>query len=155
MAAWDALARAAGVPLCVLLGGTTGAVPAYNSNGLWLHAPAAVAEEAVALREEGGFAGLKLRLGRERLADDLATLNAVRQAARRSLHFDGYGRLAVDSATPARATSTWPRDPPRPAGQGLRPGHARLHANRRHNRLAARRPDRRRRRHPDLDPPLP
>ena len=80
MAAWDALARAAGVPLCVLLGGTTGAVPAYNSNGLWLHAPAAVAEEAVALREEGGFAGLKLRLGRERLADDLATLNAVRQA---------------------------------------------------------------------------
>ena len=82
MAAWDALARAAGVPLCVLLGGTTGAVPAYNSNGLWLHAPAAVAEEAVALREEGGFAGLKLRLGRERLADDLATLNAVRAGRR-------------------------------------------------------------------------
>src|SRR5215469_18846126 len=36
MAAWDALARAAGVPLCVLLGGSIGAVPAYNSNGLWL-----------------------------------------------------------------------------------------------------------------------
>jgi mandelate racemase len=32
MAAWDALARAAGVPLCVLLGGSIGAVPAYNSN---------------------------------------------------------------------------------------------------------------------------
>jgi mandelate racemase len=80
MAAWDALARAAGVPLCVLLGGTTGDVPAYNSNGLWLQAPAAVAEEATALREEGGFAGLKLRLGRERLADDLAALDAVRTA---------------------------------------------------------------------------
>ena len=39
MAAWDALARAAGVPLCVLLGGSVGAVPAYNSNGLWLKAP--------------------------------------------------------------------------------------------------------------------
>jgi len=36
MAAWDALARAAGVPLCVLLGGSVGPVPAYNSNGLWL-----------------------------------------------------------------------------------------------------------------------
>ena len=80
MAAWDALARAAGVPLCVLLGGTTGAVPAYNSNGLWLQEPAAVAQEAVELRDEGGFAGLKLRLGRDRLADDLATLDVVRAA---------------------------------------------------------------------------
>jgi mandelate racemase len=36
MAAWDALARAAEVPLCVLLGGSVGPVKAYNSNGLWL-----------------------------------------------------------------------------------------------------------------------
>ena len=36
MAAWDALAKAAGMPLAVLLGGSTGPVPAYNSNGLWL-----------------------------------------------------------------------------------------------------------------------
>jgi mandelate racemase len=80
MAAWDALARAAGVPLCVLLGGSVGPVPAYNSNGLWLRSPAEVASEAVELREEGGFEGLKLRLGRERLADDLATIEAVREA---------------------------------------------------------------------------
>jgi mandelate racemase len=79
MAAWDALARAAGVPLCVLLGGSIGAVPAYNSNGLWLKSPEEVASEAVELREEGGFQGLKLRLGRERLADDLATIEAVRE----------------------------------------------------------------------------
>jgi mandelate racemase len=79
MAAWDALARAAGVPLCVLLGGGIGAVPAYNSNGLWLKSPEEVAREAVELREEGGFQGLKLRLGRERLADDLATIEAVRE----------------------------------------------------------------------------
>jgi len=80
MAAWDALARAAGVPLCVLLGGSVGAVPAYNSNGLWLKPPAEVAREAVELRDEGGFKGLKLRLGRERVADDLATIAAVREA---------------------------------------------------------------------------
>lgn len=80
MAAWDALAKAAGVPLCVLLGGTVGAVPAYNSNGLWLQAPSEVAAEAVELRDQGGFTGLKLRLGRERLADDLATVDAVRNA---------------------------------------------------------------------------
>jgi mandelate racemase len=80
MAAWDALARAAGVPLCVLLGGSIGSVPAYNSNGLWLRSPAEVASEAVELREEGGSKGLKLRLGRERAADDLATIEAVREA---------------------------------------------------------------------------
>ncbi len=80
MAAWDALGKAAGVPLCVLLGGSVGAVPAYNSNGLWLKAPAEVAGEAVLLRDEGGFKGLKLRLGRDRIADDLATIEAVREA---------------------------------------------------------------------------
>ena len=80
MAAWDALARAAGVPLCVLLGGSVGPVPAYNSNGLWLRSPAEVASEAAELRDEGGFRGLKLRLGRERLADDLTTIEAVRDA---------------------------------------------------------------------------
>lgn len=80
MAAWDALAKAAGLPLCALLGGTVGPVKAYNSNGLWLRAPEEVAAEALELRDEGGFGGLKLRLGRERLAEDLATLDAVRTA---------------------------------------------------------------------------
>jgi len=80
MAAWDALAKAAGMPLCVLLGGSVGPVKAYNSNGLWLQEPEAVAAEAIELRDEGGFSGLKLRLGRERVRDDLATLRAVRQA---------------------------------------------------------------------------
>ena len=80
MAAWDALARAADLPLCVLLGGTVGPVKVYNSNGLWLREPEAVAAEAIELRDEGGFTGLKLRLGRERAPDDLATIDAVRKA---------------------------------------------------------------------------
>jgi mandelate racemase len=80
MAAWDARAKAVGVPLCVLLGGSVGPVKAYNSNGLWLRAPNVVATEAVELRDEGGFRGLKLRLGRDCLRDDLATIAAVRDA---------------------------------------------------------------------------
>ena len=58
MAAWDALAKAAGMPLCVLLGGSVGPVHAYNSNGLWLNEPEAVAAEAIELRDQGGFTGL-------------------------------------------------------------------------------------------------
>lgn len=86
MAAWDALAKAANQPLCVLLGGTVGPVKSYNSNGLWLKSPEAVAAEAIELRDEGGFTGLKLRLGRERISDDLATLDAVRKAVGDGVH---------------------------------------------------------------------
>ena len=80
MAAWDALARAAELPLCVLLGGSVGPVKAYNSNGLWLREPKALGAEAVELREEGGFTGLKLRMGRARLHDDIAAVESVRDA---------------------------------------------------------------------------
>ncbi len=86
MAAWDALAKAAGAPLCVLLGGSVGPVKSYNSNGLWLRQPDEVAAEAIELRDEGGFTGLKLRLGRERVRDDLATIAAVRNAVGDDMH---------------------------------------------------------------------
>jgi mandelate racemase len=78
MAAWDALAKASGVPLCVLLGGSVGPVKAYNSNGLWLQAPEVVAADATVLRDEGGFTALKLRLGRDRASDGLAAIHAIR-----------------------------------------------------------------------------
>ena len=59
MAIWDALAKAAGLPLARLLGGTVGTVPAYNSNGLWLTDVSTLAKEAAELAAEGGFAALK------------------------------------------------------------------------------------------------
>ena len=86
MAAWDALAKAAGLPLCVLLGGSVGPVKAYNSNGLWLSPPETLGAEAIELRDEGGFTALKLRLGRERLQDDLAALAAIRKAVGNDMH---------------------------------------------------------------------
>jgi mandelate racemase len=55
-------------------------VKAYNSNGLWLQPPQKLAADALALRDEGGFTGLKLRLGRDAARDDLAAIEAVRAA---------------------------------------------------------------------------
>ena len=81
MAIWDARAKAAAMPLAVFLGGTLGPVPAYNSNGLWLTPIDRLADEASALVAEGGFTALKMRLGRDRLLDDLAAIAAVRKAA--------------------------------------------------------------------------
>lgn len=80
IAAWDALAKAASMPLAVFLGGTIGPVPAYNSNGLWLTPLETLEAEAKELVSEGGFSGLKLRLGRERLANDLAAIETIRNA---------------------------------------------------------------------------
>jgi mandelate racemase len=80
IALWDALAKAAGLPLARLLGGTTEPVPAYNSNGLGLIPPDAAGDEALELLAEGGFSALKVRVGREHAADDLAAVRKVRDA---------------------------------------------------------------------------
>jgi mandelate racemase len=79
VACWDALAVAAGKPLAVFLGGALKPVRAYNSNGLGLMlSPQAAADEAEMLLA-GGFPGVKLRLGRPALADDIAVTRAVRK----------------------------------------------------------------------------
>jgi len=80
MAIWDARAKAAGLPLSVVLGGTTGPVRAYNTNGLWLIPLDRIEREASELVAQGGFKAIKLRLGREKLKDDLAVIAAVRRA---------------------------------------------------------------------------
>jgi mandelate racemase len=78
VACWDALAIAAGKPLAAFLGATPQRVRAYNSCGLGLMAPEAVADEAEQLLA-GGFRALKLRLGYPTLEADLAALRAVRR----------------------------------------------------------------------------
>jgi mandelate racemase len=78
-ACWDALAGAAGLPLTRLLGAIPRPIPAYNSNGLGLVAPAAAADEAQELVAEG-FRAIKMRLGRPSARDDLAAVRAVRAA---------------------------------------------------------------------------
>lgn len=79
MAAWDAQARALGVPLVRLLGGTPKAVRAYNSKGLGIMPVKALAKEAEGLLKEG-FDAVKLRLGRPDAQDDLKALRAVKKA---------------------------------------------------------------------------
>jgi mandelate racemase len=79
VACWDALARAAGKPLATFVGGKPRPIPAYNSCGLGLMEPKALAREAVELLE-GGFRAMKLRLGHPTLEQDLEALRAVRGA---------------------------------------------------------------------------
>ncbi len=80
MAIWDALAKAAGLPLAELLGGSVGKMRTYNTNGLWLLPLDKLATEAAELVAEGNFSAIKIRLGRPKLADDLKALELVREA---------------------------------------------------------------------------
>jgi mandelate racemase len=78
VAAWDALALAAGVPLATFIGGKPGPIRAYNSCGLGLMTPEEVADEAEKLLA-GGFRAVKLRLGYPTLHEDVAAVRAVRR----------------------------------------------------------------------------
>ncbi len=86
MAIWDALAKAAGLPLAELLGGSVGKVRTYNTNGLWLLPLDKLGKEAEELVDEGNFSAIKIRLGRPKLADDLKALELVREAVGKDIH---------------------------------------------------------------------
>ena len=80
MAFWDALAKAAGLPLAKYLGGSLGPVRAYNTNGLWLIPLDKLQAQAKELVAEGDFKAIKIRLGRASLRDDLEAIRLVREA---------------------------------------------------------------------------
>jgi mandelate racemase len=77
MAAWDALAKACGLPLASLLGGEPRGIPAYNSCGLGVLGAERAAEEAPALAVSG-FGAIKVRLGYPEIETDLEVVRAVR-----------------------------------------------------------------------------
>lgn len=86
MAIWDAVSKAAGLPLCAMLGGSVGSIRTYNTNGLWLLPPSSLGTQAKELVEEGHFSAIKIRLGRDKLADDLSALQEVRGAIGDDIH---------------------------------------------------------------------
>ena len=78
MAAWDALAKAAELPLVRLLGGQPRPIPAYASffmNGV--QGASEDAEEAV----DAGFKALKIKIGYPELETDLQAIRAVKRVA--------------------------------------------------------------------------
>jgi mandelate racemase len=78
IAAWDALAVGAGLPLATFLGAKPKRIPAYNSCGLGLMDLGPLADEAEKLLA-GGFRAIKLRLGYPTLKEDIAAVHAVRK----------------------------------------------------------------------------
>ena len=80
IALWDRNARAAGLPLWRLAGGAQPRVPVYTTEGGWLHLePAELVEQTLAAQADG-FLGAKIKVGKPHVAQDMARLQAVRDA---------------------------------------------------------------------------
>jgi mandelate racemase len=75
MAAWDVLAKAAGLPLARLLGATPRPLPTYYSLGKTERVAEDAAEAAAA-----GYKAIKIKIGAPDVREDVATVRAVRQA---------------------------------------------------------------------------
>ena len=76
LAAWDAMARAANLPLAVLLGAQPRPTPAYRT--LTSMTPEGAAADAVKAVTRG-FSGVKVKLGAAGIAEDVAVIAAIRR----------------------------------------------------------------------------
>ena len=77
-ALWDIIGKVCGQPVSKLFGNSRDRIPVYASCGE-LKPPAARAESALVLREEG-FRAMKIRVSPDRLEEGLATVAAAREA---------------------------------------------------------------------------
>jgi L-alanine-DL-glutamate epimerase-like enolase superfamily enzyme len=79
IALWDLKAHAAQTPLATLLGGFRDRVPTYNTDGGWLnHSTEELVSEA-SEKVEQGFGGIKVKVGKESLREDVERVSAVRE----------------------------------------------------------------------------
>ncbi len=80
VALWDCVAKAAGLPLHKMWGSCRDTVDTYASSGLWLSSSVQELTEEAKRFVAQGFTAMKIRLGSEQAADDVARVRAVRDA---------------------------------------------------------------------------
>jgi L-alanine-DL-glutamate epimerase-like enolase superfamily enzyme len=99
-ALWDLRCRKAGLPLHIMAGGAQPSVPLYTTEGGWLHLePQALVDDALRAKEKG-FGGVKIKIGRPHVSEDIARLSAVRDAIGPAMEImtDANQALTVDEA---------------------------------------------------------
>lgn len=79
-ALWDLRCRRAGLSLAQAAGGAQERIPVYTTEGGWLHlSTGQLVEEGLQAREMG-FRGVKMKVGKPHIAEDVARLSALRDA---------------------------------------------------------------------------
>lgn len=129
IALWDLKARQAGMPLWRLLGGHDGRVRAY-AGGIDLQFPLERLLEQTRANLDKGFRAIKMKVGRDRLAEDVERVGAMRDflGADVPLMADANMRWTADEAVEAAlalagARLGWLEEPMAPEDVA---GHARL-----------------------------
>ncbi|GAA2787793.1 mandelate racemase/muconate lactonizing enzyme family protein [Crossiella cryophila] len=79
-ALWDLRCLRAGEPLWRMAGGFRSRVPAYDTEGGWLHLSADELVAGAVAAAAAGWRGVKVKVGKPNAAEDLARLHAVRAA---------------------------------------------------------------------------
>ncbi|MEN6543847.1 mandelate racemase/muconate lactonizing enzyme family protein [Parvibaculum sp.] len=79
-ALWDLRALRAGLPLHLLAGGARRRIPTYTTEGGWLHLSQDELVEDAQRAREGGFRGVKIKIGKPTVRADVRRVAAVRAA---------------------------------------------------------------------------
>lgn len=79
-ALWDLRCRRAAEPLWRLAGGFRREVPLYDTEGGWLHLSTDELVAGALASQKAGWPGVKLKVGKPRMHEDLERLTAVRDA---------------------------------------------------------------------------
>jgi L-alanine-DL-glutamate epimerase-like enolase superfamily enzyme len=79
-ALWDLRCRRAGMPLARAAGGAQERIPVYTTEGGWLHLSSGELVTDALRAKEAGFQGVKVKVGKPHVAEDVARLAALRDA---------------------------------------------------------------------------
>lgn len=99
-ALWDLRGRRTGLPLHKMAGGAKSRVPAYTTEGGWLHLPLnALIEDALRAKAEGFF-GVKVKVGKPQISEDVERIDGLRSAIGEDLELmvDCNQAFTVDDA---------------------------------------------------------
>jgi L-alanine-DL-glutamate epimerase-like enolase superfamily enzyme len=79
-ALWDVRCRKAGLPLHIMAGGAQEKIPVYDTEGGWLHLSISQLVDNALETKGRGFQGVKIKIGKPHVTEDVKRLAAVRKA---------------------------------------------------------------------------
>lgn len=131
-ALWDLRCLRADRPLWLEAGGFRDRVPLYDTEGGWLHLTTDELVKGALASQRNGWSGVKVKVGRQHVQEDLERLRAVRAAVGRDMHLMVDANQSMTGAEARRRAAAFEDvdlfwfEEPLPADDVA--GHARLAA---------------------------
>lgn len=85
-ALWDIRGKSTGMPLWKMVGGFSDRIPLYDTEGGWLHIEIDELVRGAVESKKKGWPGVKLKIGKPSISEDLERLSAVRDAVGPRMH---------------------------------------------------------------------